>query len=980
MTDYQSFKSQTKEENSMDNLKNDPMVNNILSGIDDSSNQIKDSNLRTTSPNLLAIPLSPTRNNINNNLSGDANDQQHPNAGGGLNNNTFELIDSDPRSSDMNVIFINDTLQCFKLDTEKTVPFNSQQLQPFQVGNSIIRTNDDMKNYLNSFQSGSECDQYAFYSLCNTLVSSSKVCHGKPLCYNDCQTLNDKLKSCNFPVQNCSRTEQPCTGLNDTINDNGPFLAWWAILLIILALLSPCFLCFFGVCKKTDKKKTKTLHTIKESSSWGSNSLDRSEVNAMNLADASELGLNHETSNPSSEDFSYTPQSMGQEFAYTPSTPDSYVAQNNLSNIADTPPIENSPASSIISKGLRNEDNSYNTPLAAQSEKLDTSLAIPLVIDKSKEVKKRQVDHKNPNSFLTDEGNSSKNFNTIDSAGPNDFMNFEEKPNASKLESADDLKEEAIPIVSENLNNMNLSSAQSVISSRVVRQKSIKQTKHVEELGSKNKPDESQFHAISYKQSFGESSVVEKDVEENAQAEQFTAESYYETLLLYGTFPADLKNIYLRVSELNKGQYESIYDGTFVSEGTVNICRMSYLFKRLQLIKLELIDLDTKETFSTQCHLSRLITASEIVPWNNEAIEFHVKKEPAELGNIRFGIKVCEVEEHQVVLRCSVDGKDLISVDCKSNAISEGYLQGLVEESVVKFELVRNGTSLGYSNIPIVDLLSGAIKEMTLISSPDSELKISFEYFSEEKRNNLTEFLQCGLNLKFSLGIDFTSSNKTPHNSSSLHFIGPQGREISKLTEYEKAIKLVGDLISSYGANEITAYGFGAEVRSGTKYKINHSFDLSEEKNIVSVETLLKAYRKKLRSIKLSGPTNFAPHLKLASKIARQSRKEYYVHLIITDGQVTDYHETMEELISCSNFPISVIILGVGSENFTKMHSFSGENGLLTSRDGSRKSRRDVCDFYEVSLQKNPENILENIPFQILEYFKMKNLQPKDFK
>jgi hypothetical protein len=46
----------------------------------------------------------------------------------------------------------------------------------------------------------------------------------------------------------------------------------------------------------------------------------------------------------------------------------------------------------------------------------------------------------------------------------------------------------------------------------------------------------------------------------------------------------------------------------------------------------------------------------------------------------------------------------------------------------------------------------------------------------------------------------------------------------------------------------------------------------------------------------------------------------YNVLLILTDGVIHDMQEVRERIIDTSNMPASIIIVGVGQENFGMMH------------------------------------------------------------
>ena len=51
----------------------------------------------------------------------------------------------------------------------------------------------------------------------------------------------------------------------------------------------------------------------------------------------------------------------------------------------------------------------------------------------------------------------------------------------------------------------------------------------------------------------------------------------------------------------------------------------------------------------------------------------------------------------------------------------------------------------------------------------------------------------------------------------------------------------------------------------------------------------------------------------------RSNKIEYFVLLIITDGDISDHEETKNAIVYASNLPMSIIIVGVGDANFTSL-------------------------------------------------------------
>ena len=51
----------------------------------------------------------------------------------------------------------------------------------------------------------------------------------------------------------------------------------------------------------------------------------------------------------------------------------------------------------------------------------------------------------------------------------------------------------------------------------------------------------------------------------------------------------------------------------------------------------------------------------------------------------------------------------------------------------------------------------------------------------------------------------------------------------------------------------------------------------------------------------------------------------YFVLLIITDGIITDMEDTKRSIVAAAGLPMSIIIVGVGNEDFSAMEELDGD-------------------------------------------------------
>ena len=108
----------------------------------------------------------------------------------------------------------------------------------------------------------------------------------------------------------------------------------------------------------------------------------------------------------------------------------------------------------------------------------------------------------------------------------------------------------------------------------------------------------------------------------------------------------------------------------------------------------------------------------------------------------------------------------------------------------------------------------------------------------------------------------------------------------------------------------------------------------------------------------------------------------YNILLILTDGQITDTDNTIDALVEASFLPISVIIVGIGNGDFDNMKLLDADYNPLYDKN-KRKADRDLVQFVPFNeFKDNPpelaNQVLEEIPRQVLEYYQHKGIQPKE--
>ena len=107
--------------------------------------------------------------------------------------------------------------------------------------------------------------------------------------------------------------------------------------------------------------------------------------------------------------------------------------------------------------------------------------------------------------------------------------------------------------------------------------------------------------------------------------------------------------------------------------------------------------------------------------------------------------------------------------------------------------------------------------------------------------------------------------------------------------------------------------------------------------------------------------------------------------LYVTDGAITDMTETVDTIVEASHYPISIIIVGVGEADFSKMEILDSDDAMLQNSAG-RLAQRDIVQFVEFKNFKYDttllaEEVLREVPNQLVSYMQNKSIapQPTDF-
>jgi E3 ubiquitin-protein ligase RGLG len=173
------------------------------------------------------------------------------------------------------------------------------------------------------------------------------------------------------------------------------------------------------------------------------------------------------------------------------------------------------------------------------------------------------------------------------------------------------------------------------------------------------------------------------------------------------------------------------------------------------------------------------------------------------------------------------------------------------------------------------------------------------------------------------VGVDFTQSNEkmgqTTFGGRSLHDVSDETVQ----NPYQQAMSVIAKALWDFDDDHmIPVYGFG-----DSHTRAHGIFSFQEgDKPCKGLVAALNRYSEIAKSARLWGPTSFAPLIRQAINVVRETN-EYHILLILADGQVTKDHvaATTNAIVEASNYALSIVMVGVGDGPWDLMDRFDDE-------------------------------------------------------
>uniref|UniRef100_A0A673Y268 Copine II n=1 Tax=Salmo trutta TaxID=8032 RepID=A0A673Y268_SALTR len=439
--------------------------------------------------------------------------------------------------------------------------------------------------------------------------------------------------------------------------------------------------------------------------------------------------------------------------------------------------------------------------------------------------------------------------------------------------------------------------------------------------------------------------------------------------------------------------------------------KVDYHFEEVQKLKFALFD---EDKCSSQLYehdfLGEYICTLGVIVSNKKLHRSLTLANGKPAGKGTITITALELSDNRLITLTlygrKLDKKDFFG---KSDPYLEFHKQGDDGKwtLVHRTEVIKNTLDPVWKpfTVPLISLCDGDVDRSIKVSEVYQHVESPFRYVEFEcinpkkqkkkksyKNSGIIILKSCKVNQNTQrlidihyVGIDFTASNGNPREPSSLHYINPLGSN-----EYLSAILAVGQIIQDYDTDKMfPALGFGAQLPPD--WKVSHEFAINFDPTnpfCQGVEGIAQAYSACLPHIRFYGPTNFSPIITHVARFATQALQQetaaqYFTLLIITDGVISDMDEARHAIVQAAKLPMSIIIIGVGNADFAAMEFLDGDSSVLRSYTGE-EAVRDIVqfvpfrDFRNAPKETLAKSVLAELPQQVTQYFKQRNLSPSN--
>uniref|UniRef100_A0A8L8KDH6 Copine domain-containing protein n=1 Tax=Heligmosomoides polygyrus TaxID=6339 RepID=A0A8L8KDH6_HELPZ len=274
---------------------------------------------------------------------------------------------------------------------------------------------------------------------------------------------------------------------------------------------------------------------------------------------------------------------------------------------------------------------------------------------------------------------------------------------------------------------------------------------------------------------------------------------------------------------------------------------------------------------------------------------------------------------------------------------------------------------------------------------PDNVYAIINEKKQHEKKNyensgrmELVKFTD----VSFFSFLDYIVSGTQLHYEVAINFASESSPNICDQQRFDAdvqmAIRAIGGILKDYTPNRLFA-AFGLGAKTPPTFQEAHEFHLNFNIDPIcrGLDGVVDAYRKAQAVVTPMRTAKFAPIVSYATKLSHRSGfrgLHYHVLAIFTRGIPTDMKELSTAVAGAADAPLSIVILGVGSADFSPLIKLASKR-----KEGARTCLQFIAlddilesgDSGSENRSRIAQKALQAIPEQMTDFMHSSNIAAK---
>uniref|UniRef100_A0A914UZ32 C2 domain-containing protein n=1 Tax=Plectus sambesii TaxID=2011161 RepID=A0A914UZ32_9BILA len=242
------------------------------------------------------------------------------------------------------------------------------------------------------------------------------------------------------------------------------------------------------------------------------------------------------------------------------------------------------------------------------------------------------------------------------------------------------------------------------------------------------------------------------------------------------------------------------------------------------------------------------------------------------------------------------------------------------------------------------------------------------------------DYIRGGTQIHFTVAVDYSQPPKLRDN--------PHNLLTGCENDFQSALRAVGQIIQEYDSDKLfPALGYGARIPPNFHEAHDFFLNFQNDPKCEGVPGLLDAYKKAVGIVRPASSACFSHVIFHVAKFAEATMDgdHYHVLLMLTSGAISDMRQTISAIVNASKLPMSIIIVGVGRNDFSAMERLDADRKRLAVED--KKAERDIVQFvayeefkYSGNVNCNSElakEVLKEVPRQLTSWMFRNNISPK---